>query len=202
MTGPFLPPGPLLPPTPPPRNSWGDLVTLGVAVAAGSGFLLYAVRAPVGRSIGFGISIGLIAVVIAWTGRRMAFERRPTAPLATRRQESARRWEFDGSAALLHAGPEADRERARVRLRALVVVLLRRREIEFPSSQARILLGERSFDILAPATTDLFRRPTKPPSPKEAQELMRSVVALINADRLATRTYHQDLRQEQEGIAR
>lgn len=139
-------------------------VHLWVAAAIGvfSGLVLFLVRAPVSRCAGGGVVLAAVAF-----GLLRAMERRqaewPAPPVGRAAGlATAQRWRMSGFDSMVDKVPVLS-EHLRVRLRALAVAALSRRNLPIGSPGAVALLGRSSHDVLfPPARSEDGGRPPDP----------------------------------------
>jgi hypothetical protein len=144
------------PPAPQARGWRADTDSLLWAVFCGfAAFaLLYGVRAPVGRSIAFGVAIALVFGACYAVAKRVGPRTTLPAPAAPRRR-SAQRWQVPGLEALAHQEFSIDQEAARLRIREAVAVSLAQRGLTLDSPGAERELGADVLRLLRPDTADL-----------------------------------------------
>lgn len=143
-----------------PENAWYRLLALPVLVALATGIGPYATGAPLSRSIGIGLTLGVVSllVLMSMTAPRPEW---PTPPIeAPEWGRLPRRWEVPGLDAALER-PQFMARRVLVQLAGIATALLARRSLTLESAAARELLGDRTIALLtdpeakAPSRTEL-----------------------------------------------
>lgn len=130
-----------------PDNAWYRLLGIPVLAALACAIAPFATGAPLSRSIGIGLTVGLVGwlLIKAMTVTAPIWP----APPATDQQwgRTARHWEVPGLESALER-PQHMARRLLIQLHQLATEVLARRGLELDSPQARELLGPRIISLL------------------------------------------------------
>jgi hypothetical protein len=130
-----------------PENAWYRLLGLPILAALACGIAPFATGAPLSRSLGIGLTVG----VVGWLLVKSMTVTAPNwpAPPATDQQwgRTARHWEVPGLESALER-PQHMARRLLVQQHELATEVLARRGLALDSPQARELLGSRIISLL------------------------------------------------------
>lgn len=130
-----------------PDSAWYRLLGIPVLAALACGIAPFATGAPLSRSIGIGLTVGMVG----WLLIKAMTVTAPTwpAPPATNQQwgRTARQWEVPGLESALER-PQHMARRLLIQQHQLATEVLARRGIALDSPQARELLGFRIISLL------------------------------------------------------
>ncbi|WP_029138173.1 hypothetical protein [Nakamurella lactea] len=132
---------------PAPENAWYRLLALPILIALATGIGPYATGAPLSRSIGIGLTLGVVSlfVLMSMSSPRAEW---PEPPMESPEWgRLPKRWEVPGLDAALER-PQFMSRRVLVQLARLAGELLSRRGLTLDSPGARELLGDRTIALL------------------------------------------------------
>lgn len=131
----------------PSENAWYKQLPLPILIALATGIGPYATGAPLSRSIGIGLTLGLVGLLILMSLNSPRADW-PEPPIESPEWgRLARRWEVPGLEAALER-PQFMSRRILVQLRGMTEQLLARRGLSLSTPQARELLGDRTVSLL------------------------------------------------------
>lgn len=154
----------------PPEHVWWRLLTLPVLVALATAIAPYATGAPLSRSIGIGLTLGLVTWLVIKSLTVPAIEWPLPPAVGDEWGRTPRQWEVPGLDAALER-PQHMSRRALTTMLPIAQDLLARRGLRLDSARSRELLGDRAIQLLTVPDCS-------PPSRAELSGLIDRLTAL------------------------